>query len=106
VRMLKGGHALALLLLVTLGLFLFTTLGFRGPAPEPGGDVTVTVFTDLPGPPDAPAMGLGGLMLGFATIWALLAFVAVILGALTAWALTAWALKRCTSRADLPALLN
>ena len=103
-RSFKRRPALLVLLAVTFGLFLATTLGLRGPAPEPGGDVTVTIFTDLPSQPDAPAMGLGGIALMLAVLCGAFAFLSAALTAFTAF--IACAVKRCTGRADLPALLH
>ena len=103
-RIFKRRPAVFVLLAVTFGLFLATTLGLRGPAPEPGSDITVTIFTDLPSQPDAPAMGLGGIMLMLAVLCAAFAFMSAALTAFTAF--IARAVKRCTSRADLPALLH
>ena len=94
-RIFKAGHALFLLLIVTFGLFLANTFWQSGPPPEPAGDTTVTVFTDLPGPPDAPALGLGGAMLGLAVLCTLFAFAS-----------TAFAASRCQRAHKPAALLN
>ena len=93
-RIFKTGHALVVLLLVTFGLFLATTLGLRAPAPDPGTDVTVTIFTDLPSQPDAPAVGLSGIVLLLAVVCGLFAFLSAMLAALAAYAVS-----RCPSHA-------
>jgi hypothetical protein len=105
--MLKTGHVLLVLMLVMFGLFLATAFGYWGPTPDPSGDFTVTIFTDLPSEPDAPAMGLGSAMgfgwvvLGLGLLSGMLGFVSAALAAVAAFAI-----KRCQSLTRARALLN
>lgn len=100
-RSFKAGHALFVLLAVTFGLFLASTFWHPAPAREPSTDTIVTVFTDLPSQPDAPALGLSGAMLGLAILCGLSA----LLSAASA-ALATFALSRCPGARDRAALLN
>ena len=79
-RIFKASHALFVLLIVMFGLFLANTLWRGTPASDPGSDFTVTVFTDLPSQPDAPALGLGGFALGLVILCGWFAFLIDLAG--------------------------
>lgn len=100
-RIFGSRSAVFVLLAIAFGLFLASALGLRSSAPEPGSDVTVTIFTDLPSQPDAPALGLGGIVLMLTVLCGAFTFLSA-----TFAAFAACAVKRRTSRADLTALLH
>jgi ABC-type amino acid transport system permease subunit len=92
VRIFRTTPALFVLLVVTFGLFLGSTLGHHSPAPDPVTGTTLTVFTDLSAPPDAPALAMGGPLLG-----AVMIAMAILCGllALASVAVAVLALSRC-----------
>lgn len=78
-RIWRTSPAVFMLLLVSFGLFLVSTLGHRAPgqaqpvATDPGG-TAITVFTEVPVEPDA-SMGWGSIMVGVAILCGLVALV-------------------------------